>query len=249
MDRAFRKGEKYFPMLVQQVSPADNGRIPVDRCRPENASHEPTTRPALPRPCLRSHRLGSRLFVANSRSAGRDEARRIGGRRSAGHESDRGQGYPAGPYRDPVLPGHRKRLGDGLHSPLFSAPGAPISTRPRRSSTTTFVTSGPGLVCQYLELEVGIQYNRDQRESQRVLYTNPSDLFLNGVLDTREGTCGNMAALQLAFGWRLGWPVSLACVNSHFILRFDDGQTTYNIEATQSGQGASSPIPTSTLGD
>ena len=94
-----------------------------------------------------------------------------------------------------------------------------------------------GMVCQYLELDVGIQYNRDQRESQRVLYTNPSDLFLNGVLDTREGTCGNMAALQLAFGWRLGWPVSLACVNSHFILRFDDGRTIYNIEATQSGYG------------
>jgi len=46
-----------------------------------------------------------------------------------------------------------------------------------------------------------------------------------------------MAALQVAFGWRLGWPVSLACVNSHFILRFDDGNAIYNIEATQSGYG------------
>jgi len=94
-----------------------------------------------------------------------------------------------------------------------------------------------GMVCQYLELEVGIQYNRDQREAKGIVYTNPSDLFLNGVLDTREGTCGNMAALQVAFGWRLGWPVSLACVNSHYILRFDDGEAIYNIEATQSGYG------------
>jgi hypothetical protein len=94
-----------------------------------------------------------------------------------------------------------------------------------------------GMVCQYLELEVGIQYNPDQRDVNGILYTNPSDLFLNGVIDTREGTCGNMAALQLAFGWRLGWPVSLACVNSHFILRFDDGTSIYNIEATQSGYG------------
>lgn len=46
-----------------------------------------------------------------------------------------------------------------------------------------------------------------------------------------------MAALQVAFGWRLGLPISLACVNSHFILRFDDGRSTYNIEATQSGYG------------
>ena len=94
-----------------------------------------------------------------------------------------------------------------------------------------------GMVCQYLELEVGIQYNPDQRDVRGILYTNPSDLFLNGVIDTREGTCGNMAALHVAFGWRLGWPVSLACVNSHFILRFDDGKAIYNIEATQSGYG------------
>ncbi|MEX0792978.1 MAG: transglutaminase family protein, partial [Pirellulaceae bacterium] len=94
-----------------------------------------------------------------------------------------------------------------------------------------------GMVCQYLELEIGIQYNRDQREAQGVYYTNPSDLFLNGVLETREGTCATMAALQVALGWRLGWPVSLACVHSHFILRYDDGQTVYNIEATQSGHG------------
>lgn len=94
-----------------------------------------------------------------------------------------------------------------------------------------------GMVCQYLELELGIQYNQDQRELQSILYTNASDLFLNGVIDTGQGTCGNLAALQLAFGWRLGWPVSLARVNSHFILRFDDGDVTYNIEATQSGYG------------
>lgn len=94
-----------------------------------------------------------------------------------------------------------------------------------------------GMVCQYLELEVGIEYNSDQRDVQGVHYTNPSDLFLNGVIDTRQGTCGNMAALQLAIGWRLGLPVSLACVNSHYILRFDDGETIYNIEATQSGYG------------
>jgi hypothetical protein len=94
-----------------------------------------------------------------------------------------------------------------------------------------------GMVCQYLELEAGIEYKRDQRDVDRVLYTNPSDLFLNGLLDTRQGTCASMAALHVAFGWRLGWPVSLACVNSHYILRYDDGETTYNIEATQSGFG------------
>lgn len=94
-----------------------------------------------------------------------------------------------------------------------------------------------GMVCQYLDLEVGIQYNRHQRETPSILYTDPSDLFLNGVIDTKEGTCGNMAALHVAFGWRMGWPVSLACVNSHYVLRYDDGKTTHNIEATQAGFG------------
>lgn len=94
-----------------------------------------------------------------------------------------------------------------------------------------------GMLCQYLDLEVGIQYNLEQREVDRIHYTNPSDLFLNGVIDTREGTCGNMAALHRAMGWRLGWPVALACVGSHFVLRFDDGDTIYNIEATQAGYG------------
>lgn len=94
-----------------------------------------------------------------------------------------------------------------------------------------------GVLCQYVECELGIRYREDQREVKRILYTDPSDLFLNGVMDTRHGTCGNMATLHVALGWRLGWPVSLACVGSHFICRYDDGQVTHNIEATQAEHG------------
>ncbi len=94
-----------------------------------------------------------------------------------------------------------------------------------------------GVLCGYLEHEAGIAYNEDQRYATTVSYTDPSDLFLNGVMDTRRGTCGNMAALHVALGWRLGWPVSLACVRSHYICRYDDGTVTHNIEATQAGYG------------
>jgi hypothetical protein len=94
-----------------------------------------------------------------------------------------------------------------------------------------------GVLCGYLEHEIGIAYNEDQRTATAVYYTDPSDLFLNGVMDTRQGTCGNMAALHVAIGRRLGWPVSLACVRSHFICRYDDGEVTHNIEATQAGYG------------
>lgn len=94
-----------------------------------------------------------------------------------------------------------------------------------------------GVLCGFLEHEAGIAYNEEQREATAVRYTNPSDLFLNGVMDTRRGTCGNMAALHVAIGRRLGWPVTLACVKSHLVCRYDDGTVTHNIEATQAGYG------------
>lgn len=94
-----------------------------------------------------------------------------------------------------------------------------------------------GVLCGFVEYELGISYREDQRDVSEIRYTDPSDLFLNGVMETRRGTCGNMAALQVALAWRFGWPVSLACVNSHFICRYDDGVVTHNIEATQSGHG------------
>ena len=94
-----------------------------------------------------------------------------------------------------------------------------------------------GMVCQYLDLEVGISYHPEQRHLKKILYTNPSDLFLNGVIDTKYGTCGNMSALHVAIGLRMGWPVSLACVNSHYVCRFDDGEIAYNVESTDTGRG------------
>jgi hypothetical protein len=94
-----------------------------------------------------------------------------------------------------------------------------------------------GVVCGFVEHDLGVAYHEDQRTATQILYTNPADLFLNGVMDERRGTCGNMAALHFALGWRMGWPVSLACAGSHYLLRFDDGQVSHNIEATQAGYG------------
>jgi hypothetical protein len=84
---------------------------------------------------------------------------------------------------------------------------------------------------------LGIRYREDQRDAAAVAYTDPGDLFLHGVMDSRRGTCANMAALHVALGWRLRWPVSLACVASHLICRYDDGKVTHNIEATKNGRG------------
>jgi hypothetical protein len=100
-----------------------------------------------------------------------------------------------------------------------------------------------GLISWYLDLVLGMAYREDQRELTSIKYTNPSDLFLNGLIDTLRGTCGNMAALYVAIAWRLGWPVSLACVGHHLYARYDDGQVMHNIEATNTGKGGFSTPP------
>jgi hypothetical protein len=94
-----------------------------------------------------------------------------------------------------------------------------------------------GFLCWYVDEVLGIRYREDQKNVLSVSYTDPCDLFLNGVIDTRRGTCGNMSALHVAVGWRLGWPVSLACARWHILCRYDDGKVTHNIEATNNGQG------------
>lgn len=92
-----------------------------------------------------------------------------------------------------------------------------------------------GYLCYVVDEVLGIHYRNDQKNLKQVRYSDPNDLFLNGVIDTKQGTCANMAALHVALGWRLKWPVSLACVGSHFICRYDDGIVTHNIEATKTG--------------
>ena len=89
-----------------------------------------------------------------------------------------------------------------------------------------------GLIAQYIHHEVGVTYHEAQKEAVSILYLNPAELFLNGVLDSLQGTCGNMAAIVVAIAWRMGWPVSLACLHSHFLVRHDDGTNVFNIEAT-----------------
>jgi hypothetical protein len=95
-----------------------------------------------------------------------------------------------------------------------------------------------GMITQFFSKQLGITYNEEQQNITSVRYLNPGDLFLNGIIDTRQGTCGNIAALQLIFAWRVGWPVSLACIHSHFLLRHDDGENIFNIETTCSKDGS-----------
>jgi len=100
-----------------------------------------------------------------------------------------------------------------------------------------------GMLQGFLGHEIGIRYIEEQKKATAVRYTNPGDLFLNGLIDRRQGTCGNMATLHVAIARRMGWPVSLACAKSHLISRFDDGQAVYNIEATSTHPGSFASDP------
>lgn len=100
-----------------------------------------------------------------------------------------------------------------------------------------FISFWLGMLCQFIEQVLGIDYNEDQRSARKFEYTNPGDLFLNGVLDTRRGTCGNIGVLYVALCWRLGWPVSLAVSRWHVICRYHDGRRSVNIETSRIGQG------------
>ena len=104
-----------------------------------------------------------------------------------------------------------------------------------------------GMLAQFLDETVGIAYDekekRDQLQADKegrkaeARYVNPGHLLLHGLVDTKRGTCATMPALHAAIGRRLGWPVGLACADSHFICRYDDGKVRYNIEATDTGHG------------
>jgi hypothetical protein len=94
-----------------------------------------------------------------------------------------------------------------------------------------------GMLAGFLGRQIGIRYIESQKSVTSIAYTNPADLFLNGVIDTRRGTCGNMAALHVAIARRLGWPVSLAVASSHIISRHDDGIVAHNIELSSVSNG------------
>jgi hypothetical protein len=98
-----------------------------------------------------------------------------------------------------------------------------------------------GMLCWYLGEVLGIRYKESQVDSVAVRYTDPGDLFLNGLIDTRRGTCGNLPVLYMALARRLAWDVSLMIAGSHVLCRYADGPVCYNIECTNFAGGFRSP--------
>jgi tetratricopeptide (TPR) repeat protein len=65
--------------------------------------------------------------------------------------------------------------------------------------------------------------------------TDPYDLFLHSVMDRKQGYCLSLSILYLAVGERLGLPLYGVVAPGHFFVRYDDGKTRFNIEATSNG--------------
>ncbi|MEM6259716.1 MAG: hypothetical protein AAGI37_15675 [Planctomycetota bacterium] len=94
-----------------------------------------------------------------------------------------------------------------------------------------------GQLMAWLGHKKNIEYISEHRGLETVRYKSPDELFMHGLLDTGQGTCGNMPALQVAIARRMGWPVALAPVETHTVCRYDDGEVAYNIETTHTDKG------------
>lgn len=94
-----------------------------------------------------------------------------------------------------------------------------------------------GIVCWYIDEVLRITYPDELADAEDGIYADPTNVFLNGLIDRRQGSCASMPVLHVAIGWRLGWPVSLACAGTHLFCRYDDGEVIHNIEATAFGRG------------
>ena len=64
---------------------------------------------------------------------------------------------------------------------------------------------------------------------------NPENLFLPGVIDRRKGYCISLSLVYLAITQKLKLPFYGITMPRHFIVRYDDGKTTINVEATNKG--------------
>jgi regulator of sirC expression with transglutaminase-like and TPR domain len=65
--------------------------------------------------------------------------------------------------------------------------------------------------------------------------SDPNDLFLHSVLDKKRGYCLSLSILYLSLAERLGLPLYGVVAPGHFLVRYDDGRVSFNIETTSKG--------------
>jgi hypothetical protein len=66
----------------------------------------------------------------------------------------------------------------------------------------------------------------------KALYSNPDNIFLAGLLRTKQGTCVSMPLIYLVIGQRFNMPVHLVEIGKHYFIRWDEPRFHMDIETT-----------------
>lgn len=86
-----------------------------------------------------------------------------------------------------------------------------------------------------LQRDLGVRYNPSLID-RADFFRDSRNLFLHGVIASREGTCTSLPPLYVAIGRRLGYPLRLVSTRCHLFARWEepDGER-FNIECTSLG--------------
>jgi hypothetical protein len=85
-----------------------------------------------------------------------------------------------------------------------------------------------------LQRDLGFRYNPDL-VNRDDFFADSRNLFLQGVLQTRMGTCSSLPPFYVAVGRRLGYPLKLVSTKFHLFARWDGEGERFNIECTAQG--------------
>jgi hypothetical protein len=100
-----------------------------------------------------------------------------------------------------------------------------------------------------LRRDIGISYNKRYKQEQLArgeridarefigdgFFLDSRNLFLHGIVETKEGTCSSLPPLYVAIGRRLGYPLKVVSTKGHLFARWDDVGVRFNIECTCEG--------------
>ncbi len=93
-----------------------------------------------------------------------------------------------------------------------------------------------------LEQDLKIKYNpalmsdtSAKSLNSTAFFKDSRDLFINGVIDKRLGTCVSLPVLITAVGRELGYPLKLVPSKAHLFVRWEDNNERFNIESGGNG--------------
>lgn len=81
-----------------------------------------------------------------------------------------------------------------------------------------------------ITVDMKIKYTGGKLDNKK-----PELLFINGLLNSKAGTCITMNSLYVILAEKLGWPIHGVVGFDHMFCRWDDKDYKANIEATDSG--------------